>query len=309
MKETIPAIRRRLHGSHTTLLIAALALVPLAAGWSEPSQPSEKQGQADPAQRSAPLLVLEPVAEGLTAPLDVVDPGDGSGRLFIVQQGGEILVHDGSRVLEQPFLDLSTQVSCCDERGLLGLAFHPRYSENARFFVNYTGRSSGQTIVSGFEVSSDPNVADSSSELQLLTISQPFSNHNGGHLAFGPDGFLYIGTGDGGSGGDPQNRAQDLGSLLGKILRIDVDRGEPFAIPDGNPFAGDPAAREEIWAYGLRNPWRFTFDRLTGDLFIGDVGQNAIEEIDFQPARSAGGENYGWRVMEGSQCFEPPLWL
>ncbi|MFQ5527823.1 MAG: PQQ-dependent sugar dehydrogenase [Thermoanaerobaculia bacterium] len=306
MRKTIPATRKRPHRSRATLLVAALALVPLAVGRSEPSRPSEKQGQVDLAQRATPLLALEPVAEGLTAPLNVVDPADSSGRLFIVQQGGEILIHDGSRVLEQPFLDLSSQVSCCDERGLLGLAFHPRYSENGRFFVNYTGRSLGQTVVSSFEVSSDPNVADSSSELQLLTISQPFSNHNGGHLAFGPDGFLYIGTGDGGSGGDPGNRAQNLGSLLGKMLRIDVDRGEPFAIPDDNPFVGDPEAREEIWAYGLRNPWRFTFDRRTGDLFIGDVGQDAIEEIDFQPARSSGGENYGWRVMEGSQCFEPP---
>ncbi len=251
---------------------------------------------------SAQVVELEQVASGLTMPLGLTHAGDGSGRLFILQQGGRVLIHDGSALSPEPFLDLTSVVSCCGERGLLGLAFHPDYRRNGRLFVNYT--EGGETVISELSVSADPNRADAGSERELLRFAQPFSNHNGGHLAFGPDGFLYIASGDGGSGGDPQNNGQSLGTLLGKILRIDVDRGAPYGIPPGNPFAAGGGA-DEIWAYGLRNPWRFSFDRKTGDLYIGDVGQNRIEEIDFQRASSGGGENYGWRRMEGAQCFEP----
>ncbi len=237
-------------------------------------------------------------------PLGVTHAGDGSGRLFILEQGGRVRIFDDGEILPTPFLDLSSQVSCCGERGLLGLAFHPRYERNGRLFVNYTSGAGGATVVSELTVSADPNVADASSERELLRFAQPFSNHNGGHLAFGPDGDLYIASGDGGDGGDPQNNGQDRDSLLGKLLRIDVDTGTPFAIPGDNPFAAGGGA-PEIWAFGLRNPWRFSFDRRTGDLYIGDVGQNAVEEIDFQPASSNGGENYGWRRMEGTRCFNP----
>ncbi len=252
------------------------------------------------AAAGAQPLEFEPVASGLSMPILATHAGDGSGRLFLVEQGGVIRVWDAGAVLATPFLDLSSDVSCCAERGLLGLAFHPRFASNGRFFVNYTD-GGGDTVISEFTVSSDPNVADGSSERELLTFDQPFSNHNGGHLAFGPDGYLYIASGDGGDGGDPQNNGQDLDSLLGKLLRIDPDTGDG---PGDNPFA-DGSGREEIWAYGLRNPWRFSFDRRTGDLYLGDVGQNAIEEIDFQPSASAGGENYGWRLTEGSACFNP----
>src|SRR2546425_750199 len=247
-------------------------------------------------------LGFEPVASGLHSPNGVTHAGDGSGRLFILEQTGRILIHEGSRVLPSAFLDVSALVSCCDERGLLGLAFHPDYVANGLFYVDYTN-TAGDTVIARYHVSADANVADPTSAQILLTIAQPFANHNGGQLAFGPDGFLYIGMGDGGSGGDPGNRAQNLGELLGKILRIDVNGAAPYAIPATNPFRSTPGARPEIWAYGLRNPWRFSFDRLRGDLFIADVGQSAREEVDFQPAASAGGENYGWRLMEGTACF------
>jgi hypothetical protein len=208
-------------------------------------------------------------------------------------------------VLATSFLDIRSLVGCCGERGLLGLAFHPHYSENGFFFVDYTN-TAGDTVIARYRVSSDPAVADSSSGVTLLTIPQPFANHNGGQLAFGPDGYLYVGMGDGGSANDPMCNGQRDESLLGKILRIDVDANAsspPFyGIPPDNPFAAPGGARDEIWAKGLRNPWRFSFDRSTGDLFIGDVGQGAREEIDFQAAGSPGGRNYGWKVMEGTIC-------
>jgi glucose/arabinose dehydrogenase len=250
-------------------------------------------------------LGFEPVATGLRLPVGVTHAGDGSGRLFIVEQAGRILIHDGAQVLPSPFLDVSALVSCCDERGLLGLAFHPSYAVNGLFYVDYTN-TAGDTVIARYRVSGDPNLADPTSAQILLTVAQPFANHNGGQLGFGPDGFLYIALGDGGDGGDPGNRAQNLGTLLGKILRIDVDGASPYAIPATNPFRTTPGARSEIWAYGLRNPWRFSFDRQMGDLFIADVGQNAREEVNFQPAASPGGENYGWRRMEGTLCFNPP---
>ena len=252
---------------------------------------------------AADSIELERIASGLKDPLLVVHSGDGSNRLFVVEQGGQVLIYDGGRMLDQAFLDLASEVSTGGERGLLGLAFHPDYSSNGFFFVTYTDRQ-GDSVISRLSVSADANRADAASEVEVLSFRQPFSNHNGGHMAFGPDGYLYIATGDGGGGGDPQNNSQDLGSFLGKILRIDVD-GLPFAIPQDNPFVGSSGARDEIWAYGLRNPWRFSFDRNTGDLFVGDVGQSREEEIDFQPANSSGGENYGWKRKEGSLCFEP----
>ncbi len=236
------------------------------------------------------------VVGGFRRPVDIQQAGDD--RLFVVEQHGLIWIVAGGAVLPDPFLDISDRVGIsANEQGLLGLAFHPDYAANGRFFVDYTdGR--GDTVVARFQVSQEPNRADPDSEVVLLQIDQPYANHNGGGLAFGPDGYLYIGAGDGGSAGDPQGNAQRVDTLLGKILRIDVDGGEPYAIPPGNPFAAG-GGRGEIWAYGLRNPWRFSFDRQTGDLHIGDVGQNTWEEIDFQAMGQAGGVNYGWNLREG----------
>ena len=242
-------------------------------------------------------VVLQPVVSGLQDPLGIVTAGDGSGRLFIVLQGGQIVVFDGSQVFQTPFLDIQGRVSTGAEQGLLGLTFHPDYTANGFFYINYTD-TSGATVISRFTVSVEPDVADASSELRILTIEQPFANHNGGQLQFGPDGFLYIGMGDGGGVGDPGNLAQNLGELLGKMLRVDVngddfpsDSERNYAIPTDNPFVDDPQARDEIWAYGLRNPWRFSFDKLTGDLFIADVGQFKWEEVNVQAASTPGGEN------------------
>ncbi len=257
-----------------------------------------------PAEAAQPRL--RSIANGLSRPLGLAHAGDGSGRLFIVEQTGQIRVRKGKRLLSAPFLDLSDRVPCCREQGLLGLVFHPGYSENGFFYVSYTDPQ-GDSVISRFSVSEDPDRADPESEAVILAFDQPGVTHNNGHLAFGPDGLLYIGAGDGGGAGDEDNNAQNLGTLLGKILRIDVDRGAPYAIPPDNPFVGEPGAQDEIWAYGLRNPWRFSFDRLTGDLFIGDVGQTDWEEVDRQPAASRGGENYGWRRMEGAHCFNPPV--
>ncbi|MDQ3282992.1 MAG: PQQ-dependent sugar dehydrogenase [Acidobacteriota bacterium] len=248
-------------------------------------------------------ITFQPVVSGVQSPVAIAHAGDA--RMFIVQQNGIIRVYDPPALRPEPFLDIRTLVSTnASERGLLGLAFHPGYAENGLFFVDYTDQS-GDTVVARYTRSAtDPNRADASSARTILHIGQPFANHNGGQLQFGPDGYLYIGMGDGGSGGDPGNRAQDPADLLGKILRIDVN-AEPYAIPPTNPFAGRSSARGEIWATGLRNPWRFSFDRSYGDLWIADVGQGAWEEINFQPAASIGGENYGWRKMEGTHCFTP----
>jgi glucose/arabinose dehydrogenase len=188
------------------------------------------------------------------------------------------------------------------EQGLLGLAFHPGYAQSGLFFVNYTDRA-GDTVVSRFSLGADPARADPASEVVLLALEQPAANHNGGHLAFGPDGYVYIGTGDGGASGDRFGNGQNGATLLGAMLRLDVDGGEPYAVPPGNPFLDDPGVRDEIWAIGLRNPWRYSFDRLTGELYIADVGQNQYEEVNVQPAGSPGGENYGWPIMEASHCF------
>ena len=248
-----------------------------------------------------PQITLEPIANGLGSPVSITHAGDS--RLFITLQDGQIVIWDRTQILATPFLDIRDLTSKGGERGLLSVAFHPRYAENGFFFVNYTNVA-GHTVIARYRVSSDPNRADAASAHQILLIEQPFSNHNGGQMQFGPDGSLYIGMGDGGSGGDPGNRAQSLATLLGKMLRINVD-GDPYSVPPGNPFVNETAARPEIWALGLRNPWRFSFDRASGDLWIADVGQGEWEEVNFQPAASIGGENYGWRRMEGTHCFNP----
>ena len=258
----------------------------------------------------SPQIALVPRFSGLAAPLGVIHAGDGTGNLYVVEQAGRIRLIDNGTLLSAPFLDISTRVLSGGEQGLLGLAFPPGFATSGRFYVNYTRIQDGATVIARFLRTVNPNVADNTSEVVLLVIPQPFANHNGGQLAFGPDGFLYIGMGDGGSGGDPQNNAQNPALLLGKMLRIDVestpDPGLPYAIPPTNPFLDNAAYRGEIWALGLRNPWRFSFDRQTGDLYIADVGQNLFEEVNFQPATSPGGENYGWRIMEGAHCFIDP---
>ena len=273
---------------HRTLLAA-----PLVAGWLV-AAPSVAQN-----------VTLVSIATDLDSPIHVTHAGDGSGRLFIVEQQGRIRIFDGSQVLAVPFLDITGLVSCCGERGLLSVAFHPDYESNGFFYVDYTNNSL-DTVVARYKVSAgNSNIADPTSAFTLLTIDQPQQNHNGGQLQFGPDGYLYIASGDGGGAGDPDNNGQSLNTMLGKMLRIDVDTGSPYGIPPDNPYVGS-AGLDEIWANGLRNPWRFTFDRQNGDMFIGDVGQNSFEEIDFQPAASTGCENYGWRLMEASSCFNPP---
>ena len=250
-----------------------------------------------------PALGSTLVVGGLASPLDVQPaPGDAT-RLFVVEQRGRIRIVRGSSLVTTPFLDIASRIGCCGERGLLGLAFHPGYAQNGRFYVNYTNPQ-GHTHVSEFRVSSNADVADPGSERVLLFVAQPFSNHNGGGLAFGPDGRLYIALGDGGSGGDPQGNGQDLGTHLGKMLRIDVDGGMPYAVPADNPFRSTPGALPEIWALGLRNPWRFSFDRVAGELYVADVGQSSREEINVAAA-NRGGVNYGWNVMEGAACFRP----
>ncbi|MFY9268134.1 MAG: PQQ-dependent sugar dehydrogenase [Candidatus Manganitrophaceae bacterium] len=293
-------------------------------------------GGCDPGSRSVskesslePSIQLQPIVSGLNQPLGLSAAGDGSGRLFIVEQPGTIRIWEKGALLEKPFLDIQDRVTAGGEKGLLGLAFHPAFSENRRFFVNYTSSEGGlHTVISEFKAGPLPNEADKGSERILLTIPQPFSNHNGGDIHFGPDRFLYIGMGDGGSANDPQGNGQNLSSLLGKMLRIDIDKkegGKEYGIPSDNPFGGEikgdharvgkEGAAPEIWAFGLRNPWRFSFDPVGGLLYAGDVGQNAREEIDL--IRRGG--NYGWNVMEGTICtpavnpvcdksrFDPPI--
>lgn len=257
-------------------------------------------------------IVLAPAWSGFTNPVQVTHAGDGSGRLFVVEQRGVIKVIKNGTILGTPFLDIRGQVRSPangggSEQGLLGLAFHPNYETNGYFYLNYTNNS-GHTIIARYSVSANPDVANAASTFTLLTINQPYANHNGGQLLFSPlNGYLYIGMGDGGSGGDPGNRAQNINDLLGKMLRIDVDGGSPYAIPPTNPFAATAGA-DEIWALGLRNPWRFSFDRATGDLYIGDVGQNQWEEISYQAANTPGGVNFGWRCREGAHTYntDPP---
>ena len=241
---------------------------------------------------------------GRTEIVDIANAGDGSGRLFLVEQSGRIFIHKDGEDLETPFLNITSKVMAGGEQGLLSLAFAPDFKTSGYFYVWYTENGGGM-ILSRFKVSDDPDIADPANQDIILMVAQPFANHNGGRLRFGPDGMLYLGLGDGGGSNDPDENGQDGNTLLGKLIRIDVDPAHgTYAIPGDNPFAGSGSVRNEIWALGLRNPWRISFDRGTGDLFIADVGQNKLEEVNFQPASSTGGENYGWSIMEGSQCVE-----
>lgn len=289
----------------------AAAAVLVACGGGGSSSPSPVPSVTPPSASCAagdPLpgpsaLAARLVASGLRNPLDLqAAPGDRE-RLYVVEQGGRIRIIRNGQLQPTPFLDISGRISGGGERGLLGLAFHPRFGENRRFFVNYTNPR-GDTHVAELRASS-PDAADPGSERLLLTEMQPFANHNGGGLAFDASGRLLIALGDGGSGGDPLGNGQRLDTFLGKVLRIDVDAGAPYAVPPDNPFLATAGAAPEIWAYGLRNPFRIAVDRATGDLYIGDVGQSRIEEIDVGLATRGGGENYGWNVMEGSECYRP----
>ncbi len=248
---------------------------------------------------SAAAQRLEPVATGLRSPVSITNAGDE--RLFVVEQRGRVQVLVNGELAAEPFLNITDRVTSGGEQGLLGLAFPPDHATTGRFYVYYTDEN-GNTVVSRFVANG--NSTDPATEQILLTQEQPYRNHNGGQLAFGPDGYLYIGLGDGGSGGDPHGNGQDLETFLGKLLRIDVS-GDMYTVPNSNPFVGQGGVRHEIWAYGLRNPWRFSFDSATGDLYIADVGQSAWEEVNLQPAASRGGENYGWNVMEANACYEP----
>lgn len=287
--------------SRARFLIPVLALLSMAACGTN-DVPSGVITDRLPAE-------LELVVDGLDSPVFVTTaPGDFEDRLFVVEQGGLVRIVESGTLLSEPFLDLTAEVTAGGEQGLLGLAFDPAYGANGFFFVNYTDLN-GDTRIVRYTVSADENVADESSALDILGVGQPYTNHNGGMLAFGPfDDYLYVGLGDGGSSGDPENYAQRPSTLLGSMLRIDVlgaDAADPYFIPLANPFVNVQDFRPEVWAFGLRNPWRYSFDRQTGDLYIADVGQNALEEVSVQPASSDGGENYGWRRMEGTSCYNP----
>jgi glucose/arabinose dehydrogenase len=284
-----------------------------SAGPSARPSASGGPGGPSPIPSSGPgptglVVELEPLVAGFEAPLLVTHAGDGSGRLFVVEQGGTVRIVRDGRVLEEPFLDLSRRLTTGGERGLLGLAFHPDFGAgDGRVFVDYTNLT-GDTVVAELRVSADdPDRVDPGSHRELIGVDQPFANHNGGHLAFGPDGYLYVGLGDGGAGGDPLGAGQRLDTHLGKLLRIGVDPadGRPYTIPADNPYVGVDGALPEIWLSGVRNPWRFAFDRATGDLWVADVGQGDLEEIDRLPASAGGGRgaDLGWNVMEGSRCY------
>jgi glucose/arabinose dehydrogenase len=299
------------------LLVAVSVIVSGCAVGSDPvvvEPPGPAPAPAPPVGSTSPDLAaleisFEPVAEGFSQPLLVLGAGDGSGRLFVAQKGGLLRIVRDGEIDPRPFLDLTRDVSTESERGLLGVAFPEGFAQHGRFYVSYTD-ADGSTVISRFLA--EDGSADRASENVLLRTPQPYANHNGGHIAFGPDGFLYVGLGDGGSSGDPMGNGQNRFTLLGSILRLDVGEasgestesdGNGYTIPADNPFADGEEGLPEIWSYGLRNPWRFSFDRQTGDLWIGDVGQNAVEEINFQPAGSTGGENWGWNLFEGTSPF------
>jgi glucose/arabinose dehydrogenase len=263
----------------------------------------------DGAPDSSTVQLVE-AASGFERPLYLMNAGDSTGRLFVVEQGGKIWLVENGQKSGEPFLDISMLLSRdvfnggYSERGLLGLAFAPDYESSGVFYINYTDVN-GNTVVAQYHVSADdPNHADANSAQILLTQEQPYPNHNGGHMVFGPDGYLYIGFGDGGSAGDPEDRAQDTSTLLGKLIRIAVAGDGSYSIPADNPVSQNSSWLPEIWDYGFRNPWRFSFDAQTGDLYVGDVGQNAWEEVNFEPADSPGGLNYGWDAFEGTHSYE-----
>ena len=251
-------------------------------------------------------LSSELVSDGFKKPVFVISYPTDASILYVVEQAGKVIVLDSGQKKSKPFFNINKRVvnpfRPGDERGLLGFAFHPDYENNKKFYINYIDND-GHTIVSEF-IAQSKYKADHNSERVLLKLEQPYGNHNGGHIEFGNDGYLYIAIGDGGAAGDPLDSGQDLTSLFGKVIRIDIN-GSPYSIPKSNPFYGIKNAREEIWAWGLRNVWRFSFDKKTGDIYYGDVGQNKWEEVNFEPASSSGGNNYGWRQMEASYCFEP----
>jgi glucose/arabinose dehydrogenase len=277
----------------TSTAFATLALATCAGTPQQPGLPPEGQGE----------LRVDLVASGLSDALYLTAPA-GDPRLFIVEQAGRIRIVQNGQLVTTSFLDINAVVRSGGEQGLLSVAFHPSYATNGYFYVNYTDNN-GDTRVERYTVSANANVADPGSGKLLLLIEQPYANHNGGLVMFGPDGMLYVGMGDGGGAGDPMDNGQNPGTLLGKLLRIDVDHGDPYIIPADNPFVGRAGARGEIWATGMRNPWRFAFDQATGLLYVADVGQNRWEEIDIVPA-SRGGLNYGWNLMEGADCYADP---
>ncbi|MFQ5889036.1 MAG: PQQ-dependent sugar dehydrogenase [Gemmatimonadota bacterium] len=284
----------KLFGTSGPLAVALLVALAWACG-------RDDGGPTVPLAGPALELGVTVVASGLGSPVHLTAP-PGDPRLFVVELPGTIRIVEGDQLLTVPFLDIRDRVgSAGGEQGLFSVAFHPSYASNGFFYVDYTDRS-GATRVERYSVTADPSVADPGSAALILQVAQPFSNHNGGQVTFGEDGMLYIGLGDGGGGGDPLGHGQDRSTLLGSLLRIDVDGGFPYAIPPDNPFAGDPAARGEIWAYGLRNPWRFAFDRAADVLYIADVGQSSLEEVNAVAAGLAG-VNYGWNIMEGTSCF------
>jgi glucose/arabinose dehydrogenase len=283
-------------------LLAAVLLLGCGSMFAE--QPAVPEADA-----SWPELQLELITGGLDEPTHAIHAGDGSGRLFVVEKAGRIVIVQDGVLQTQPFLDISERVNAVgSEQGLLSVAFPFEYATKGYFYVNYTD-SAGDTVVARYRLAGPdtPDQADPDSEQVLLQITQPYGNHNGGQIAFGPDGYLYIGMGDGGAAGDPQNYAQTPDALLGKMLRIDVETDPEearYLVPPDNPFIADPDYAPEIWATGVRNPWRFSFDPLTGDLYMADVGQGEREEINVQPASSSGGENYGWRCFEGTAVFD-----
>jgi len=294
--------------SMTALQLAGLILTLWCGGCTSgaPITPGPPPPPPPPAPGPADVRLQE-VATGLDFPVLVTTPPGDMDRLFVVEKSGKIRIIRNGSVVSTPFLDVGALISDGGERGLLGLAFHPGYASNGRFAIHYTN-TAGHTRVVTYRVSTNPDLADPSSAQVILAVDQPFSNHNGGMIEFGPDGKLYIGLGDGGSGGDPFGNGQDRNTLLGKLLRLDVNANGQASIPSDNPFVGQGGRRGEIWSYGLRNPWRFSFDRETGDLYVADVGQNSREEVDVAPQSSERGKgwNYGWDIMEGNACFEGP---
>ncbi|MEJ7693586.1 PQQ-dependent sugar dehydrogenase [Daejeonella sp.] len=297
--------------SNRKILLIVLFIVMGAAFFLQAQQGAKLKKETYKAKKAASVqsVALKDAFPALSfsMPIEFLSPKDGTNRNFVVAQRGKIHVFANSPNVKESkvFLDIESKVTAGGERGLLGMAFHPEFKKNGYFYLNYTRNTSGlETVISRFTASkNDPNMADPASEVILLTFKQPYNNHNGGKVAFGNDGFLYIGVGDGGSGGDPQKNGQNRTTLLGKILRIDVNKtsgGLKYSIPADNPYKGNTQGfKEEIFAYGIRNPWRFSFDKTTGDLWMGDVGQNKIEEIDIVKK----GGNYGWNVMEAEDCY------